>query len=152
MKFKIEGIEAVQREIESLSDDKMKRREILKILRRQAKPILSAIQANTPEADKVVTFRGVEYDPGNLRRSMAIKTGRSKDYPNVLVGPRQTKKGKTPIKYDGFYAFWIQYGTIYQKPNDFIWKAAAPLLDSVHTTASAETKKYIEKKIRTLNL
>ena len=149
MKFKIEGIEAVQREIESLSDDKMKRREILKILRRQTKPILSAVQANTPEADKVGIFKGVKYDPGNLRRSMAIKTGRSKEYPNVLVGPRQGKKAKN---YDGFYAWWIQYGTIYKKPNDFIWKAAAPLLDSVHTTASAETKKYIEKKIRTLNL
>lgn len=152
MKFKIEGIEAVRREIESLSDDKLKRKEILKILRRQTKPILSAIQANTPTADQVVSFRGVKYHPGNLRKSMAIKTSPSKSYPNVLVGPRKGRNGRKSPKNDGFYAFWIQYGTIHQKPNDFIGKAAEPLLASVHTTASKETERYIQKKIKTLNL
>ena len=42
--FEIYGIEAVSNEIKSLGDDKIKRREILKILRRQAEPMKEAMK------------------------------------------------------------------------------------------------------------
>lgn len=150
--FKIDGLEGVIREIQSISDDKVKRSEILKVLRRQSKPILGAIKSNTPIAEEVVSFRGVEYNPGNLKKSMAIKTSPSKNYPNVLIGPRKGRNGRKALKNDGFYAFWIQYGTKFQKPNDFIWKASAPLMDGTNTKMSAELEKYLEKKIKETNL
>ena len=53
MSFKIEGIKEVSREIKSLSNDKMKRREILKVLRRQAKPMMQAMRQNAPQSDNV---------------------------------------------------------------------------------------------------
>ena len=146
----IEGLEDVIDEIKGITDDKVKRREILKILKRQSKPILRAIKANTPIAEEVKTVRGVKYEPGNLKKSMAIKTSPSKSYPNVLIGPRKGRSSR--IKNDGFYAFWIQYGTVNQKANDFIGEAAARVNDAVGNKMSAELKKYLEKKIKESNL
>lgn len=147
----IEGIEFVANEIKNINNDKIKRREILKILKRQAKPLLRAVKAATPVADKVVRDNGDVYPIGNLRNSMRIKTGRSKEYPNVLVGPKfgKTKKGgEMSSLNDGYYAFFIQYGTKNQAPNDFIGRASEGLLGITDKYMSAELKKYIEKKIK----
>ena len=129
MSLKIEGIEAVQSEIKSLGKDKIKRREILKILRRQAKPMMQAMRQKAPQSDNVIIVRDNLYYPGNLKKSIAIKTSPSKKYPNVLVGPRYGKGAK---KYDGFYAWWIEYAS--------------------GTQASTQLKKYIDKKAKTLKL
>ena len=160
MNFKIQGIEGVQNEIKKLNNDRMKRQEILKILRRQMKPTLAGIKAKTPIAKEPIVFRNKVYAPNNLKNSMAIKTGKSKINPTVLVGPRQGRKAKT---YDGFYAWWHIYGwspfhkrgTVPPKmikPNDFIWEGAAPHLSVAETSMSNELKNYIGKKAKTLNL
>lgn len=148
MKFKVEGAEEVARQITSLTDDKMKVREIRKVLRRQSKPILRAVKAATPIAKKPITVRGEKYLPQNLKKSMAIKTGKSKTYPNVLVGPRMGKKYKN----DGFYIYFLQYGTNKIQGDDFIGRAASPLLPSVNRVMSSDLKKYIEKKAKTLKI
>jgi len=147
--FQIQGMEGVINEIKLLSDDRMKRLEILKILRRQMKPILAAVRANTPIATKIIKGRnGKVYEPENLKKSFAIKTSPIKKYPNVLMGPR---KGNN-AKYDGFYAFWIEYGAYDIPETNFISNAAEPLMPSVNTTMSNELEKYIYKKAQTLNL
>jgi len=149
MNLSVEGIDNVINEIIAISDDRMKRGEILKILRRQAKPILAAIKANTPVADKPIVGRnGKVYEPENLKKSMAIKTSPLKHYPNVLVGPR---KGARAVN-DGFYAFFIQEGVYGIPKNDFIMDAARPLLNSTEKTMSVELEKYINKKITQSNL
>ena len=154
MSFKIEGLEGVSREIKSLSSDKMKRREILKVLRRQAKPLVETMRRNAPVADRDIVVRGKVYSPNNLRKSIAIKTSPSKKYPNVLVGPRYGRGGK---KYDGFYAWWIEYGTGTHESNptgakNFVKKTWQQKGESVQTQASEQLKKYIDKKAKTLNL
>ena len=149
MNLNVEGIDDVINEIIAISNDRMKRGEILKILRRQAKPILAAIKANTPVADKPIVGRnGKVYEPENLKKSMAIKTSPLKHYPNVLVGPR---KGARAVN-DGFYAFFIQEGVYGIPKNDFIMDAARPLLNSTEKTMSVELEKYINKKITQSNL
>ena len=149
MNLNVEGIDDVINEIIAISNDRMKRGEILKILRRQAKPILAAIKANTPVADKPIVGRnGKVYEPENLKKSMAIKTSPLKNYPNVLVGPR---KGARAVN-DGFYAFFIQEGVYGIPKNDFIMDAARPLLNSTEKTMSVELEKYINKKIKQSNL
>jgi hypothetical protein len=146
--LKIEGFEEVFAEIKTLPDDKVKRQKLLKILRKQMRPILAAVKQNTPVADKPVKFRGKEYLPQNLKKSMAIKTSPMKNFPNVLVGPRTGVKAK----YDGFYAFWIQYGTINQAPNDFIDKAASPLLAAREIAIAKAIDPYMGKEIKKLKL
>ena len=154
MSFQIEGIEAVSNEIKSLSSDKMKRREILKVLRRQAKPLVNAMRQNAPESDNVIIVRNDVYYPGNLKKSIAIKTSPSKKYPSVLVGPRYGRGAK---KYDGFYAWWIEHGTGTHETNptgakNFVQKTWAQKGELVKTQASSQLKKYIDKKAKTLNL
>jgi len=145
MNLSVEGIDNVINEIIAISDDRMKRGEILKILRRQAKPILAAVKSNTPVADGPIVGRnGKVYEAGNLKKSMAIKTSPLKNYPNVLVGPR---KGARAVN-DGFYAFFIQEGVYGIPKNDFIMDAARPLLNSTEKTMSVELEKYINKKIK----
>ena len=149
MNLNVEGIDSVINEIITISNDRMKRGEILKILRRQSKPILAAIKANTPVADGPIVGRnGKVYEAGNLKKSMAIKTSPLKNYPNVLVGPR---KGARAVN-DGFYAFFIQEGVYGIPKNDFIMDAARPLLNSTEKTMSVELEKYINKKIKQSNL
>lgn len=152
--FKIEGIEDVSNEIKSLGNDKIKRREILKILRRQAKPMMQAMRQNAPESDNVIISGDDVYYPGNLKKSIAIKTSPSKKYPNVLVGPRYGKGAK---KYDGFYAWWIEYasGTHQSNPTggkNFVEKTSRQKGEMVYKQASTQLKKYIDKKAKTLNL
>jgi hypothetical protein len=146
--IKIEGFEEVFAEIKTLPDDKVKKQKLLKILRTQMRPILTAVKQNTPVADKPVKFRGKEYPPQNLKKSMAIKTSPVKNYPNVLVGPRMGIKAK----HDGFYAFWIQYGTVHQSPNDFIDKAASPLLAAREAAIAKAIDPYMGKEIKKLKL
>ena len=149
MNLNVEGIDDVINEIIAISNDRMKRGEILKILRRQAKPILAAVKSNTPVADGPIVGRnGKVYEAGNLKKSMAIKTSPLKNYPNVLVGPR---KGARAVN-DGFYAFFIQEGVYGIPKNDFIMDAARPLLNSTEKTMSVELEKYINKKIKQSSL
>lgn len=149
--FKIEGMEGVIREIRKLPD-RVKRLEILKILRRQVKPIRSAIKV---EADKtnpegrIYKIRGGKtVEPGNLGNSIKIFNGRNKEFPSVFVGPEMGPRKRN----DAFYAFFIQYGTIHIAPNDFIDKATKPLLPGLAKEMSNSLEKYVQRKIKTLNL
>ncbi len=160
---KIEGIADVSRQITSLVDDKMKRSEILKILRKQVKPLLREVKNQTPVAQKVLQVRDRKYSIGNLRDSMKIKTSKMKHYPNVLVGPRMGgKKNKETglADGDGFYAFFIQYGyagTRHSGSNkiparDFIHDAFKKVGASVERNTSKDLERYINRKIKKLNL
>ena len=65
----IQGIEGVVGEIKKLTSDKMKRLEIIKILRTQVKPILAAIKANTPVADEDIVYRKNNMSSDNNNRA-----------------------------------------------------------------------------------
>jgi HK97 gp10 family phage protein len=143
-RIKIEGIEELTREIMNLSDDKIKRRELLKILRRQAKPLLASIKSKTPVADKAITFKGVTYEAGNLKKSFKTQTGRSKAYPNVAVGPTRGDK----VKNDGWYVHFLAYGTPNIQGDDFIKTAADATLPTINTSLSAELQRYVTKKTK----
>lgn len=114
--FQVTGFEEVQRALRSVESDIMKKRELAKILRRQAKPALDGMRRNAPEikADKngkkrTIAYHrdtSVKYTPGNLKRSMKIFTRTKGMYPKVFVGA-QSKKAKG----SGYYGYFVQYGT-----------------------------------------
>jgi len=152
--YKIEGFEGVMLEIQSL-DDKMKRSEILKILRRQMDPVVDKMKQNAPnQRTEKINVRGTIIDPQELKNSIAVKTSPSKKYPNVLVGPRY---GKGARKFDGFYAWWIEYGVGKHIANptgkkNFIQKTYSETSDKIYTQASEKLEKYIQRKVKKLNL
>ena len=152
--YKIEGFEGVMLEIQSL-DDKMKRSEILKILRRQMDPVVDKMKQNAPnQRTEKINVRGTIIDPQELKNSIAVKTSPSKKYPNVLVGPRYGGGAK---KHDGFYAFWIEYGVGKHINNptgkkNFIQKTYSETSNKMYNQASKELEKYIKRKAKKLNL
>ena len=89
--YKIEGYDKFLKAVQTLPD-KMKRQETLKLLRRVTKPTIAAAKAKVPEKE------------GKLKRSIGNITGKSKTYPNVMVGPRA--KGK----HEGFHGALVECG------------------------------------------
>ena len=148
MIFEIEGMQELTAKIKALPD-RTKRLEVLKILRRQMKPIQSAIRNATPEADAPIKFRGKIYPIGNAKKSISIFTGRNKEYPQVYVGPTTGKKRK----YDAWYLYLLVYGwrdNRSTKDLDYIRKTANPLLPNVTKVMTSDLKKYIDKRIQQL--
>ncbi len=77
--YKIEGCEGVALEIQSL-DDKMKRREILKILRRQMQPVVDKMKQNAPnQRTEIINIRGTDYRPQELKNAISVKTSPQKN-------------------------------------------------------------------------
>lgn len=71
------------------------RNEMVKIQRKAAKPLQKIAKSLTPSLT------------GNLKKTIKIFTGKSKDIAIVMVG-FAAGKGKNP---DGYYGFWVDTGT-----------------------------------------
>ena len=157
---KIEGYNDFLRQIQKLPD-KMKRTEINKLLRREAKPTLKLAKSKTPKEKRNRTIirynkageKVAEYKPGNLAKSIkTITVSRkvSKGNPRVVVGPKVGKRGKN-INNDGYYAWFLIRGT----------KHIAPMKNWIHeafNSVGAEEKtmealrKYLVKRSKELGL
>lgn len=94
--MEIKGFKELERKIKELPE-KVKRKEVIKILRTSAKPTLRAAKNEVPVAS------------GNLKKSLGIivgKKGRSKENPTIYVGPRSGGR----LKYDGWYGAIVHGG------------------------------------------
>ena len=100
--------------------------ELTTVMEKHADPVLQALKNNTPVivSGKNVTRREngrvvAVYEPGNLRKSMAIFKGQSTRFPKIYLGPQVGKQKED----DGYYAYFLikgtsgKYGSI--KPNNF---------------------------------
>lgn len=113
----ITGFNELERKIKQLSNDKDKRRELLAILRKSARPTVRAAKSFVRVSDEPHLSSGKRtrkiIQPGSLKKSIGTITGRkgqARKNPTVYVGPRV--KGK----WDGFYGAWLEEGhNIYNK-------------------------------------
>lgn len=127
--FEIEGYDAFLKEVQQLPD-RLKRRETLKLLRRVTKPTIMAAKAN------------VRSRSGRLERSIGNITGKSKTYPNVLVGPRV--KGN----HAGFHGHLVEFGHGGPHPapaHPFMRPAYEQTKGQVSEDAAKKIAKYLEK-------
>lgn len=118
----------------------LERRELLKIIRRAAKPTLIAAQQNVARIDKQSTGDTT----GNLFDSLGFITGRSKDFVNVQVGPR-VKRG-----YKGFHGGFVEFGTRIRSTRSGFNRGAArptpymqPAFDSTAATVIQNFRKEV---------
>ena len=153
--FEVEGFEEVQRALGKIESDIMKKRELAKILRRQAAPALEAMKRNAPEikANKKGIKRGIKYHrddstiywPGNLKRSMKIFTRTKGDYPKVFVGA-QAKKARN----SGYYGYFVQYGTKgkggIKNTNDFRQESESQIRTVVGMQLEEKTYNFIKRR------
>jgi len=155
LNFEVEGMDRIVRAIQKLGDDKIKAREVKKILRKQAKPSLRALNRNTPNRASKGENRAIKrgeslYWPGNLKRSNKIKV-RGKDYPTAFVGAHVPSKRAKKKSGSGYYGYFVQYGTQRGiKGDDYVMRAKQEAEQEVGDGVSKELAKYIKKEAKKL--
>lgn len=153
--IEIEGFDRLQAQIQKL-DDKVKRREVLKILGQVANPTVKAARTQAPKSKKPHVQSGKRtykvIQPGNLKKSIGKITGkRGKAKVNAIlyVGPRS--KGR---KNDGWYGAFVHGGTKFSKektPNPFMNRAYNQTKGKVTADAEQKVKQYLDKQIARLS-
>jgi hypothetical protein len=116
VKVSIEGAEEVMRKLRKL-DDRLKKRILKKVGRKSLPPMVDSYKRNITDADEVFkVYRNgkiaYEIQPGQLRRSVGIKTPKRLQKKNVVgmsVGPRRTGAYRDAEK-GGWYAGMINFG------------------------------------------
>ena len=106
--FKVEGFKELQQKIKRLGDDRSKKKEVLKLLRQQAKATVKVARQEAPKGDgkagkyqrkfRYRTKQGrIPYVPGQGAKSIRPQVMRRSRIPMLIVGPRSFGK------FDGFY-------------------------------------------------
>ena len=147
--IEITGFEELQAKLKQLPD-RVKKREMLKILGQVANPTVQAMRLEAPQSDKPHLQSGRRtrklIQPGNLKRSIGKiigRKGKAKENPTLYVGPK-TKGNKN----DGWYGNFVHYGTKRgQKPNPFSDRAYQITEGRVSDDAEKQVAKYIQKQI-----
>jgi HK97 gp10 family phage protein len=133
--IELDGFPDFLKAVERLPD-RLKRMELLKVLRREAKPTVQAAKRN------------VRKKSGKLERSITTITGKSKIYPNILVGP--SVKGKN----EGFHGHLIEFGHGGPHPAPafpFMRPAYDETKNQVSKAAAQAVAKYVTKRAKKLN-
>lgn len=135
--MQITGWVELQRKLKQIGDDKTKRAEAVKVLRRVAQPIARMAKQRAPVSDKPHTVSGKRtkktIQPGNLGKSMGVIVARRSKNPQVVVGPRA--KGNN----DGWYGHFVEYGHNIYRPG-FKRQHSASSKAKRHNASGAKAK------------
>ncbi len=149
--FEIDGFDELNRKLKRLPD-KVKRREVLKVLGQVANPTVKAARSHAPISKKPHLQSGSRtrkiIQPGNLKKSIGKirgKRGLAKINAVLYVGP------KARGKYDGWYGAFVHGGTVKQSANPFMQKAYNQTRGMVTADAEKRVAKYIQKQINRLS-
>lgn len=158
----IKGFAELEKKIKSLSNDKVKKREVLKILGQVANPTVKSVKALTPVGSGVINVRGKSYrrtkrqigknvyksvyTPGVGKKSIGKKNMRRTQNAVLYVSPRSRKNA------DGFHLRqFVIRGTRNQRGKDFVDKAYQQTQAGVTKDAEIKVAKYIQKQIDRLS-
>lgn len=150
--FEISGFEELQQQLKKLPD-KVKKREVVKLLGQAANPTVKAAKRLAPQSKKEHTISGKTrakktFQSGNLKKSIGKKTMTRAKNPKIVIRANSRKAA------DGFYGRqFLLRGT--KKGNRL---QSNPFMDEAYqqtggrVTADAEKKieKYIQKQINRL--
>lgn len=165
------GFDKLTEQLKRLANDKDKKRETLAILRAVARPTVQAAKQIVPVSKKPHLVSGSRtkkvIQPGALRKSIGLITGRKTVNPTIYAGPRA--KGN----FDGWYGHFVHDGhAVYRKgfkrkrsrsannASGVIGKtSASPFMTNAYkategvVTADAEKRmaRFIQKKIDKLS-
>lgn len=155
----IEGFEELNRKLKTLPD-RVTRREVLKLQRRLAKPIIQKYSGNLPEGNIDKKRFGTTYPGGTLKKSVKIDTVPIRaSGGNPAIAIRPGKKGK----WDAWYRFMVipkgsSPGSVNRGSragkNTVIDKARDKTILEMSTIPKKyieETAKYIQKQINRLS-
>ena len=130
----ITGFKELENQLKKLTNDKVKKREVLKILGQVANPTVKAVKALTPVRS------------GIGKKSIGKKNMRKTRNAVLYVSPRSSKRA------DGWYLRqFVIRGTKHQKSNDFVDRAYSQTKGQVTKDAEVRVSKYIQKQIDRLS-
>lgn len=148
----IKGFNVLERKLKSLTNDKVKRREVIKLLGQVANPTVKVVKRLTPISSKshIQKRKGQRYgtiiSPGTGKRSIGKKVMRRAKNPTVYVSPKSTRRA------DGFYLRqFVIPGTKKIKSNPFVDKAYQQTRGRVTKDAEVKMARYIQKQINRLS-
>jgi len=153
----ITGFNQLQLQLKRLPD-KVKKRELVKILGQVANPTLKVMRQKTPVSTGMnkgyarkkrqigKTVIASTYTPGYGKKTIAKATMRRTGNAVVMVGPR-SRKGK-----DGYYLRqWVIPGTKYFEGNNFVAASYKQTKGLVTADAEVRVAKYVQKQINRLS-
>ncbi len=153
--YRITGFKELEAKIKRLPT-KVKKREMLKLLRIIAKPTVAAARQQAPVGKRPHKRYSRKdgavigsYLPGNLRKSIGNITGRrgfGRKNAVIYVGPRS--KGR---KNDGYYGAMVEGGTIFQGANPYMDRAYNITKATVTRDAEVKTARLIQRQIDKLS-
>ena len=148
--IQVEGFKELSAKLKVLPD-KVKRKELLKILGQVANATVAAAKSFSPVSKKPNVQSGKRtykvIQPGNLKKSIGkIISKRNKVNAVLYVGPRS--KGR---KNDGWYGAMVHGGTKKQAANPFMDKAFNTTKGQVTADAEVKVAAYIQKQINRLS-
>jgi len=136
----ITGFTELVAKIKELANDRQKKTEMLKILRRVAAGTVRVAKSEAPKSDKPHIVSGKRtrrvIQPGAMRKSIGTitgKKGRAKEDPTVYVGPRA--RGNM----DGWYGHFVEKGHNIYKAG-FKRKHSASAKAVAHNNAGAKSR------------
>ena len=122
------------------------RRALLRGMKKGAVPVLAAIVDRVPTADTGKIYNKRWHERGTLKRSLQIATKRGRvgtDEASVRVGPDWTL---------GFYAHFVEYGTVHSAANSFMRDGQAAsqdkAVDEAGIVMGRATKRWNMRKAR----
>lgn len=144
----IKGFPELQRKLIKLSDDKGKRKEVLKILGQLANPTVKRAKDLAPVSKKAHIQKrknqafGTYITPGTGKKSIGKRTMRRAVNPTVVVGPRSTRRA------DGWYLRqFVIPGTRFQEAQPFVEQAYNQTNGQITADAERKMEKYIQRQI-----
>jgi HK97 gp10 family phage protein len=165
----ITGFPELQAQIKRLATDREKVSETRKVLRKVAQATVKAARSEAPVAKRVHIARKTKIEPGTLRKSIGVITGKNKENPTVFVGPRAkgTNKGwyghfvhnNTNVYRSGFKrkrsaaakSFNAAGAVAVRKGNPFMTRAYNLTKGGVTAGAEKQVAAYIQKRINALS-
>lgn len=166
---KLEGWNEFIALVEQLPD-KMKKKEIAGVIRKNMKPIAETIRANTPERSKdrsqslVIKRRkdgsiSTVSQVGNLKKSIGVRTFSRKGTEVTGYAGIQSKSGRGSDEFekalnrsDGWYGFFLERGTKHISKRPFIAPSAAIAVPQAADQLGTDISEYIAKNARRLGL
>lgn len=152
--IEIEGFKELEKKLKSLSSDKVKNREVRKLLGQVANSTVRVARDLAPKSKKAHTISGKTratrtFQPGNLKKSIGKKNLTRANNPMLVVRANSRKSA------DGFYGRqFLTRGTKKGNKldaNPFMQKAYDQTKGNVSADAEAKVAKYIQRQIDRLS-
>lgn len=150
--IEVTGFQQLQDKLKSISNDKVKEKEVLKLLGQLANPMVKAVKDITPVSKKVHIQKrkkqkfGTYIKPGTGKKSIGKTIMRKARNPTIYISPRSTKRA------DGWYLRqFVIKGTKNIASNNFVDRAHRANQGTITKSAEVKIAKYIQKQIDRLS-